>query len=89
MAIGLADRVVDPEVLHDAAVAWAGEFARGPVAAQALAKQAIDRGLDGSLAAGLDLEQHLFTDVFATEDARVGVASFLADGPGHAIFTGR
>lgn len=88
LAIGLADRVVEPDELHDAALAWAGGFAAGPLAAQALAKSAIDRGLDGSLAAGLDLEQHLFVDVFATDDSQIGVESFKANGPGHATFTG-
>ena len=46
-------------------------------------------GLDGSLAAGLDLEQQLFVDVFASEDARTGVAAFREHGPGHATFRGR
>lgn len=89
LAIGLADRVVEPDALLDEALAWAGELASGAVAAQALAKQAIDQGLERTLAAGLDLEQQLFVDVFRTEDARIGVESFLANGPGHADFTGR
>jgi enoyl-CoA hydratase/carnithine racemase len=89
LAMGLADRVAEPEALHDEALAWAVELAGGAVAAQALAKAAIDTGLDGSLRAGLDLEQQLFAEVFATDDARIGVASFLEHGPGHATFTGR
>lgn len=89
LAIGLVDRVVEPEDLHDTALAWAAELASGAVAAQALAKSAIDRGLEGSLAAGLDVEQQLFVEVFETNDARIGVESFKANGPGHAIFTGR
>ena len=89
LAMGLADRVVEPEELHEAALAWALELASGAVVAQAMAKAAIDRGLDGSLASGLDLEQQLFRDVFATDDAHIGVESFKANGPGHANFTGR
>jgi len=38
---------------------------------------------------GLDLEQQLFAEVFTTQDARIGVQSFLERGPGHATFTGR
>jgi enoyl-CoA hydratase/carnithine racemase len=87
--MGLVDRVVEPDDLHTEALAWAGRFAAGPLAAQALAKKAIDRGLDGSLGAGLDLEQECFVDVFETEDARIGVEAFLEHGPGHATFTGR
>jgi enoyl-CoA hydratase len=89
LRIGLVDEVVAPEALHDRALERAGELARGAVAAQALAKRAIDEGLDGTLADGLSLEQELFADVFATEDARIGVASFLEHGPGKADFVGR
>ncbi|HKY66304.1 MAG TPA: enoyl-CoA hydratase-related protein, partial [Acidimicrobiales bacterium] len=89
LRIGLVDEVVPADELHDRAFALAAELAAGPVLAQGLAKRAIDRGLQGSLAAGLDLEQELFAEVFGTEDARIGVASFLENGPGKATFTGR
>jgi enoyl-CoA hydratase len=89
LAIGLVDWVVPHDELHERAADKAAEFARGPVVAQGLAKRAIDRGLSGSLASGLELEQELFAEVFATEDARIGVRSFLAEGPGKADFVGR
>jgi enoyl-CoA hydratase len=54
-----------------------------------LAKGAIDDGLDGSLVRGLDVEAAAFVEVFGTEDAAIGVASFLEHGPGKATFTGR
>ena len=80
LAIGLADRVVAPEELHDAALAWAAELAAGPVLAHALAKAAID---------GTTTEQQAFTEVFQTDDATLGVQSFLDNGPGKATFTGK
>jgi enoyl-CoA hydratase len=89
LAMGLVDEVVAHDELHDRALALAAELARGAVVAQGLAKRAVDRGLQGSLAAGIELEQQLFAEVFATEDARIGVASFLEHGPGKATFTGR
>ena len=89
LRIGLVDEVVAPDDLDDRALALAGELAAGAVVAQGLAKRAIDEGLQGDLAAGLALEQDLFAEVFATEDARIGVASFLEHGPGKAAFTGR
>jgi enoyl-CoA hydratase/carnithine racemase len=89
LRIGLVDEVVPHDDLHDRAFALAAELASGPVVAQGLAKRAIDEGLQGSLEAGIALEQELFAQVFATEDARVGVASFLEHGPGKATFTGR
>ena len=87
--MGLVDRVVPADDLLDAALATAAELAAGPLTAHALAKQAIDGGLDGTLADGLALERALFVDVFRTEDAGIGVASFLEHGPGKADFTGR
>jgi len=89
LRIGLADRVVAPVEVLDTALGWAAELARGAVLAQALAKAAVDAGLDGPLAAGLGLEQELFVRVFETADAALGVRSFLQDGPGKAVFTGR
>jgi enoyl-CoA hydratase/carnithine racemase len=88
LAIGLVDEVVPHDELHDRAVARAAELARGAVAAQALVKRAIDRGLDVALHAGLELEQELFVEVFGTDDARVGIKSFLEQGPGKAEFSG-
>jgi enoyl-CoA hydratase/carnithine racemase len=89
LRIGLADRVVPAGEVIDTALAWAGEFARGPLLAQRLAKAVIDEGLQGSLAEGLELEQDAFGRVFETEDAATGVSSFLEEGPGKATFAGR
>jgi enoyl-CoA hydratase/carnithine racemase len=89
LAMGLVDRVVPADEVQDAALAWAAELAAGAVVAQGLAKRAIDRGLDVSLGSGLELEQELFAQVFATDDAKIGVASFRENGPGQAAFTGR
>lgn len=88
-AIGLADRVVPPGDVFNEARAWAAELAKGAVVGHALAKDAIDRGLDGPLATGLQVEQDNFVAVFRTADARVGVESFLRNGPGQATFTGQ
>jgi enoyl-CoA hydratase/carnithine racemase len=89
LAWGLADRVVPADQVLDAALEFAGALARGPLLAQAAAKRAIDEGLNGTLADGLDLEQELFADVFTTDDAVTGVKSFLDQGPGKATFSGR
>ncbi|MCB1250293.1 MAG: enoyl-CoA hydratase/isomerase family protein [Acidimicrobiales bacterium] len=89
LAMGLVDHVVPADELQARAIELAAGFAKGAVVAQGLAKRAIDQGLDGSLGAGLDLEQDLFVEVFRTEDAGIGVASFLEHGPGKASFVGR
>jgi enoyl-CoA hydratase len=89
LAIGLVDEVEPPDAVLDRALDRASALAAGATAAQGLAKRAIDRGLDITLNGGLDLEQQLFAEVFATNDARIGVQSFLDQGPGNATFTGR
>jgi enoyl-CoA hydratase len=85
--IGLADEAVDGDP-HERALALAAEVARGALAAQAICKRTIDRGLSLPLDRGLALEREGFVEVFGTEDASSGVASFLEKGPGKATFTG-
>jgi len=89
LAIGLVNRVVPPDDVLNATLAWAAELARGPLVAHGLAKWAIDSGLEGTLAQGLVTEQEAFAAVAATEDAGRGIASFVTNGPGQATFVGR
>lgn len=89
LRIGLADEVVPHEQLHERAMALAAEVARGASQAQALVKRVVDRGVGVDLVDGLLLERAAFEEVFHTDDSRIGVQSFLADGPGKATFTGR
>jgi enoyl-CoA hydratase/carnithine racemase len=89
VAIGLASRAVPPDDVLPVALAWARELAAGPTVALAAAKQAIDRGVEGDLPAGLRREIELFTSLFGTEDQAHGMRSFLESGPGAANFTGR
>ena len=89
LAIGLADEVVANDVLLERALTLAADVARGALVAQALVKRAVDEGLSTSLADGLLLERRLFVESFRSDDSRIGVESFLADGPGKARFTGR
>ena len=86
LSIGLVDQVVESDALSTA-LEMAAQYVRGPRSALALAKQAIDDGLDGSLIDGLVLEQRLFVESFDTADAAAGVRSFLREGPGKADFT--
>jgi enoyl-CoA hydratase/carnithine racemase len=88
LEIGLVDIVVPAADVYSTALAMAAKFAVGPALALAAAKQAIDGGLDGSLESGLRLESHLFASLFATEDRTIGIASFIENGPGKAVFSG-
>jgi enoyl-CoA hydratase/carnithine racemase len=89
LAIGLVNRVAPPDDVLESALGWAAELARGPLVAHGLAKWAVDRGLEGTLAEGLASEQEAFAAVARTEDAARGMASFAAHGRGRATFVGR
>jgi len=89
LTIGLVNRVVAPDYVLEAALTWAGELAQGPLVAHGLAKAAVDRGLEGTLADGLVVEQEAFTAAARTEDAARGIRSFHEHGPGKATFVGR
>jgi enoyl-CoA hydratase/carnithine racemase len=89
LRIGLVEQVVPAADVLDTAVALAKRLARGPAIATRAAKEAIDRGLETDLTTGLAIERVLFASLFATEDQKVGMASFVENGPGKAAFTGR
>jgi enoyl-CoA hydratase/carnithine racemase len=89
LELGLVNRVVPADDVLESALAWAAEFARGPLVAHALAKSSVDRGLERPLAEGLTIEQEAFSAVAHTEDAGRGIASFVENGPGKATFVGR
>ena len=89
LAIGLADKVVPDGQVYEAACELAGRYSGGPSIAIAAAKRAIDLGLDTDLDTGLEIERLSFAGLFATEDARAGMRSFLENGPGKASFSGR
>jgi len=88
-SIGLVDEVVAPEEVYSAARRRVERYVGGPAYALRAAKAAIDRGLDVGLDAGLAIERELFAALFATRDRELGMASFMEQGPGKAVFEGR
>jgi enoyl-CoA hydratase/carnithine racemase len=89
LAIGLADQVVGDTEVYEAALAMVARYGQGPAIALRAAKQAIDEGLDTDLDTGLEIERLNFAGLFATEDQRTGMRSFVENGPGKAKFAGR
>jgi enoyl-CoA hydratase/carnithine racemase len=87
--IGLVDKVVPDAGVYQAAHDLAARFADGPAVALRAAKQAIDAGLEADLDTGLEIERLNFAALFATEDQRAGMRSFIENGPGKATFAGR
>lgn len=89
LAIGLVDKVVPDADVFQAALDLVRRYASGPAVALRAAKQAIDEGLDVDLGTGLEIERLNFAGLFATEDQRTGMRSFIENGPGKASFAGR
>jgi enoyl-CoA hydratase/carnithine racemase len=80
--------VPDAEV-YQAARDMIAQYAAGPAIALRAAKQAVNRGLEVDLATGLEIERLHFAALFSTEDQKTGMASFMENGPGKAVFEGR
>ena len=78
LSIGLADKVVADDDLLTVAMEDAARFASGPTVAYAAVKRAVRDGFDATLDEGLAIEAEAFADCFRSEDARIGVAAFLA-----------
>lgn len=89
LRIGLADRVVPTADLLAEAIGLGVTLAAGARVAQVMAKRAVDAAGHMSLEEGLGHETAAFVAVFDSDDARIGVDSFLEHGPGRARFTGR
>ncbi|MEI6361675.1 MAG: enoyl-CoA hydratase-related protein [Actinomycetes bacterium] len=89
LAIGLVNSVVPAAEVYTTAMELAGKLAKGPAMAMRAAKRAIDGGIETDLATGLELERLEFSGLFATDDQKIGMASFIENGPGKAQFSGR
>ena len=88
LAMGLVDKVFAAGDVYDKAVEAARRYAKGPYALR-MAKKAIDEGIEMGLDEALRLETTLFTACFATEDRRIGMDTFVEQGPGKAQFVRR
>lgn len=75
--IGLINRVVPHEQLMDATFALAQKIAEQGPLALAMAKRAINEGVDKNLADACDLETELFSSLFTTTDQKEGMKAFL------------
>jgi enoyl-CoA hydratase/carnithine racemase len=77
-AIGLVSKAVAPEELDAAVDELAGRLAKAATRALGLAKDAVNRGLDQPLHKGLEIEARNFAKASLTEDAVIGIMSFLS-----------
>lgn len=76
IAIGLANRVVEQENLLSETIAFAKELGQGPTRAIALTKQAIYKGMEGSLEQALEFEACIQEEAGKTFDFLEGISAF-------------
>ena len=79
--IGLVSRVVPAAELMDTALAVAAKVAGLARSSALLAKEAVNRAFETPLSEGIRTERRLFHSLFATEDAREGMAAFVEKRP--------
>jgi enoyl-CoA hydratase len=75
--LGLVNKVVPPDKLMEEAMVWATKLASKSSPVLAMAKMAINTGLDTDLASGLTIETKCDALCFATEDQKEGMKAFL------------
>ena len=73
---GLVSRVVPADTLLDEANAVAKTIAGMSLSASRMAKEAVNRAFESTLAEGLLYERRLFHSAFATDDQTEGMAAF-------------
>ena len=88
LALGIADQVVPDADVYGAAVEMAQQWAAAR-RSRCAPRSRPSMTASSSTSSALRLESALFAGLFATEDQKAGMNSFLENGPGKATFTGR
>ena len=73
---GLVSRVVPAANLLDEALKAAGKIAAFSHPSVLMAKEAVNRSYETTLAEGINFERRLFHATFATEDQKEGMSAF-------------
>lgn len=77
LAIGLVNKVVEPEVLIEESLKMMKDILKNASIAVGFAKVAINKGLEMDLQNGLELEKDVAALCFATEDKDEGMNAFV------------
>ncbi len=87
---GVVNRIYPEEEFEQRARELAEQLAAGPTVAHAMTKKVLRRFREGGIPAADETIRTEAADLFASEDLRNAVATFLEHGgPGHATFEGR
>jgi enoyl-CoA hydratase/carnithine racemase len=85
----VVNRVLPDDGFAEAAREYARRVAAGPTVAHAATKRLVTTAVRDGVRAADELTPSLSGALFATDDLRGAVRSFLVDGPGQARYTGR
>jgi enoyl-CoA hydratase len=77
LSLGLVNKIVPPEKLMEEAMAWAVKLAGKSSPVLAMAKMAINTGVDTDMASGLSMEIKCNAVCFSTFDRKEGMDAFL------------
>ena len=77
-AIGLVNRAVSPEELHSVVDELAGRLSRMATLALGLIKDAVNRGMEVDFDSAMRIEAENFARATLSEDAVIGILSFLS-----------
>ena len=84
----VVNRVLPDAGFDEATRAFARELAEGPTVAHGATKRIVRAYLEGGVAGADAVTDDQFGALFASDDLRGAVESFLTEGPGKATFTG-
>lgn len=86
---GVVNRVLPDDGFADAARAFAHRLAQGPTVAHGATKRIVTTAVRDGVRAADAVTPQISGALFATDDLRGAVSSFLTDGPGKATYQGR
>jgi enoyl-CoA hydratase/carnithine racemase len=86
---GLVNLVVADDMLEKTTFSIAEELAHGPTVAHAATKQLVHIAVNQGVGAADEAMAEIQKPIWASEDLKLGLASFRANGPGLAKFVGR
>lgn len=81
LAMGLVNKVVEPEALMEEAQNMAAVIAKNAPVALKYSKEAINKGIQTDIDSGIAIENDLFALCFATDDQKEGMKAFFEKRP--------
>ncbi|MBK9294131.1 MAG: enoyl-CoA hydratase/isomerase family protein [Oligoflexia bacterium] len=85
LRIGLVNKVCEPEKLMNEVLECAKIISKQAPLAVAASKEAINDGFDVAIDKGLGFEVDLFSDLFESEDVKIGTKAFIEKTPAKFI----